>query len=95
MEFEWDEAKSEACFRERGFDFAHAVRVFLDPDRLVEPDDRLDYGEARYRVLGQVDGRVFAVVYTPRGHGFRLISARKANQREVRRYVESPRDPVL
>ncbi|MCW5700541.1 MAG: BrnT family toxin [Rhodospirillales bacterium] len=83
--FEWDEAKSDACFAERGFDFAFAVRVFLDPGRLIERDDRFDYGEHRCRVLGRVEGRVFMVVYTHRSERFRIISARKANQREVQR----------
>jgi hypothetical protein len=92
MEFEWDEAKSEACYAERGFDFGYVVRVFLDPDRLVEPDDRFDYGEPRYRVIGRIAERVFVVVYTPRGGRFRLISARKANRREVRRHETGSRD---
>ena len=92
MEFEWDEAKSEASYAERGFDFAYAVRVFIDPDRLVEPDDRFDYGEPRRRVLGRIEGRIFVVVYTPRGNRFRVISARKANPKEVRRYEAGPRD---
>lgn len=34
MQFEWDEAKSEACFLARGFDFAYAAQAFFDPDRL-------------------------------------------------------------
>ena len=92
MDFEWDEAKSDACFAERGFDFGYAILVFLDPNRLIEVDDRFDYGEQRYRVLGQIEWRVFVVVYTPRGTAFRLISARKANRREVRRYGASTRD---
>lgn len=92
MEFEWDETKSEVCFVERGFDFAYVVRVFLDPDRQVEADDRFDYGEPRYRVVGRVDNRVFVVVYTPRDGRFRLISARKANQREIRRYDTGARN---
>lgn len=92
MNFEWDEAKSEACHAERGFDFAYAVRVFLDPDRLIEPDDRFDYGEPRHRLLGRIEGRIFVVVYTSRGKRFRLISARKANQKEVRRYEAGPRN---
>jgi uncharacterized protein len=86
MKFEWDEAKSDASFAECGFDFAYAVRVFLDPDRLIERDERFDYGEHRYRVLGRIEERVFMVVYTRRGTGFRIISARKCNQREVQRY---------
>ncbi len=92
MEFEWDDAKSSACFAERGFDFAYAVQVFLDPDRLIEADDRFDYGEQRYRVLGRIEGRLFLVVYTPRAGVFRLISARKANAKEVARYEHSSRD---
>jgi hypothetical protein len=92
MEFEWDEAKSDTCFAERGFDFAYVVQVFLDPDRQIEIDDRFDYGEPRYRAVGRVDNRVFVVVYTPRDGRFRLISARKANQREIRRYETGARN---
>jgi uncharacterized DUF497 family protein len=92
VECEWDAAKSEACFAERGFDFAYATGVFLDPDRIVEPDERLDYGEPRFRVLGWIEGRFFAVVYTPRGGVFRLISARKASAREVARHGHGSRD---
>lgn len=91
MEFEWDEAKSSACFTERGFDFAYAARIFLDPGRQVEEDRRFDYGELRYRVLGRIEGRVFVVAYTVRGNTIRLISARKGNRREVRRYGQGSR----
>ena len=45
MDFEWDEAKSDGCFTHRGFDFAYAVRAFLDPNRIVRRDRRWDYGE--------------------------------------------------
>lgn len=92
MEFEWDEAKSDACYAERGFDFAYVVRVFLDPSRIVERDDRFDYGETRYRVFGVIEGRLFVVVVTPRPTGLRLISARKANRKEVARYGQAARD---
>jgi hypothetical protein len=86
MEFEWDDDKSEACFQERGFDFAYATQVFFDPDRTVLNDDRVIYGEARYQVYGTISGRLFVVVCTQRGGRLRVISARKANQREVKRY---------
>lgn len=52
MEFEWDAVKSDACFAERGFDFAYILRAFLDPDRLIRRDARWDYGEDRYQLLG-------------------------------------------
>ena len=86
MDFEWDEAKSNACFVERGFDFAYAVQAFFDPDRLVRADLRHGYGEDRFQLLGCIDTRIFVVVYTPRPHGTRIISARKANAREVKQY---------
>ena len=92
MEFEWDEAKSEACFHERGFDFAYAARAFFDPDRLIQADTHRSYGEERYQLLGKIEQRLFVVAYTPRDDGLRLISARKANQREVRHYEDSTRD---
>ena len=83
MEFEWDDAKSNDCFERRGFDFAHAFRAFFDPQRIVARDRRRDYGEDRYRLTGAIDGRVYVVVYTVRGSIVRIISARKANPKEV------------
>ena len=91
VNFEWDEAKSNACFESRGFDFAYAARVFFDPDRLIQADTRRSYGEERYQLTGGIEQRVFAVVYTPRREAIRIISARKANQREVRHYENSTR----
>jgi uncharacterized DUF497 family protein len=92
MEFEWDEAKSRSCFDERGFDFAHAALAFFDPDRLVRADQRHSYGEDRFRMLASIDGRVFVVVYTLRPRATRIISARKANAREVRTYEDRAHD---
>lgn len=84
MEFEWDKAKSEDCYVQRGFDFLYAIRASLDPKRTTLRDSRRDYGEERYRLLGEIEGRVFVVVFTVRNSVLRIISARKANKREVR-----------
>ena len=89
MEFEWDDAKSDACLAERGFDFAYVIRAFLDRDRIVGQDRRWDYGEDRYRLLGAIEGRVFVAIYTMRGAVIRIVSARKANAREVREYEQN------
>jgi hypothetical protein len=86
MEFEWDDAKSERCFRERGFDFAAVIPAFFDPDRIIEDDLRCEYGEPRFRLYGRVEGRLFVVAFTLRDGAHRIISARKANRREIRRY---------
>lgn len=81
MEFEWDPEKSEATLGKRGFDFARAARIFAGV--LIEFEDRRrDYGEVRIRAIGEVEGDVFAVVYTLRGDVVRIISARLANRRE-------------
>ncbi|MDE0034879.1 MAG: BrnT family toxin [Deltaproteobacteria bacterium] len=91
MAFEWDDGKNHACFVRRGFDFAYAVRVFLDPHRIVAQDRRRDYGEDRYRLLGMIDGRAYVIVYTMRGSTIRIISARKANGKEVGDYEHNAR----
>lgn len=91
VEFEWDDAKSDECFAHRGFDFEYAVRAFFDPNRIVGRDQRWDYREDRYRLLGGIEGRVFVLIYMMRGSTIRLISARKANKKEVQEYEQDAR----
>ena len=86
MEFEWDEGKSDACYSERGFDFSYVIAAFFDNNRLIRHDKRWDYGEERHQLLGKVEGRLFFVSYTHRKRAIRIISARKANSREIRDY---------
>jgi uncharacterized DUF497 family protein len=50
--FEWDDAKSDACFTERGFDFAYVTHAFLDPQGQVNIDHRWDYDETRFSYMG-------------------------------------------
>jgi uncharacterized DUF497 family protein len=64
----------------------------VDEDRLIHKDTRWNYGEDRYQLLGAIEGRVFFVAYTIRGTVLRIISARKANQREVNDYENSERE---
>ena len=89
MDFEWDLAKSNSCRISRNFDFAYVIAVFSDPKVLIEADHRWNYGEERFRALGKIDGKIFVVVYTRRSLAVRIISARRANQREVKRYEEN------
>ena len=64
----------------------------MDPARQIHQDNRWDYGEDRYQLLGTIERRIFVVVYTARGEVIRIISARKANQREVEDYENSTRE---
>lgn len=58
----------------------------------MRQDHRWDYGEDRFEMLGEIDGRVFIVIYTLRGNTIRIISARKANRREVNEYENRTRE---
>ena len=56
---------------------------------LIWEDDRKDYGERRYCVLGFIENRLHSVVFTPRDGKPRVISLRKANKREVKQYEKA------
>lgn len=55
-------------------------------------DTRFSYGEDRYQLIGRIEERLFVLVYTPRHDAIRIISARKANAREVKRYENRSHD---
>ncbi len=63
----------------------------FDANRIDGRDRRWDYGEDRYQLLGTIEGRVFVLIYTMRGSAMRIISARKANKKEVREYEHGAR----
>ena len=83
--FEWDEAKARSKLRTKKVSFEEARSIFAG-HAIEWRDLRRDYGEERWVILGPVRGRLFVVVYTYRDGRRRLISARKANPREVRLY---------
>ena len=89
MECEWDERKARQNIARHGVPFEYAARVFLDLHRLDTEDTRRDYGEERRLTLGKIEGRLYVAAYTVRGKIIRLISARKANEREWRKYHET------
>jgi hypothetical protein len=51
MDVEWDEEKSEANYRARGFDLSFATLIFGGPT-LEKEDRRRDYGEERVIAVG-------------------------------------------
>lgn len=94
MPFEWDEKKNERSISERGVDFADAPEMFDGP-MLVARDDREDYGEPRYIGMGTIRGRLMVVVYTERQPDVvRIISLRKANKREQKRFEKAIADQL-
>jgi uncharacterized DUF497 family protein len=87
MAFSWDEAKSDACCADRGFDFAFATRLFKGAV-LERTDGRYDYGEPRVQAIGRIEGLLYVVVYTMRGETTHIISARRAHEREWQRWLK-------
>ena len=77
--------KRAKALTERGLDFARAAEVFLSACITI-PDERQDYGELRLNTVGFLDGRMVVLAWTPRGAARRVISMRKANDREQKRF---------
>jgi uncharacterized DUF497 family protein len=83
-DYDFDPAKDEANFE------AHGLRLSgfagFDADPTVVVDRRFDYGEPRFRAYGRIEGKGYCLVYTERESGPRLISFRRAHEKEMRRY---------
>ena len=84
MEFEFDEAKSQANKSKHGIDFVEAQALWLD-EMLVEIPARTK-DEPRFVVVGMISGRHWSAVITYRGERIRLISVRRARVEEVSIY---------
>jgi len=85
--FDWDSAKNAANIAKHGISFEDAARIFDGPV-LERIDMRRDYGEVRIIAFGVAEGIELAVIYTWRGPNRRIISARRAQDRERKTYRE-------
>ncbi len=85
MELEWDEAKRQWTLDHRELDFAD-VENFDYQTVITVPDSRHDYGEMRYNAYGYLDGVFCTYCFTWRENRMRIISLRKANDRELKIY---------
>ena len=81
MVVEFDAAKRDTALEVRGRDMARAGEVFTGATLTVE-DHRQDYGEDRFITIGFLEERMAILVRTPRNGARRIISMRKANERE-------------
>ncbi len=89
MEFEWNEAKARANLRAHGVSFELAQTVFRDPFAVERLDDRRDYGERRFVIIGMAESRALLfVAYTEREERIRIISARRVTQYEQEDYFK-------
>jgi uncharacterized DUF497 family protein len=86
-EFEWDPAKARRNYNDHGVTFDTARKAFADPFMVELLDEREDYGEDRWLLIGMAEGQLLSVIYTERERRFRLISARRATKDEQDHYV--------
>ena len=84
--FEFDPNKSKSNKKKHGIDFVEAQVLFDDPDLLVVHSRDLTDEEARDLNIGKIYGTHWAAITTQRGNKTRLISVRKATQREIKAY---------
>ena len=90
-EVEWDDVKDADNLAKRGLPLRYGALLFDGPF-VEEEDARKDYGESRFKAVGPIPefaDRIFVVIYTWRENKRRIISFRKANDREIREYQEN------
>lgn len=87
MNIEFDPNKSARNFRERNLPFKRAEAFDFESAVYCE-DTRSDYPERRFIALGYLEGRLHVLVFSQVPGGIRVISFRKANKREVKRYEQ-------
>ena len=85
MAITYDPDQNEKNLALRGISFDR-VADFEWSSALVVEDTRKDYGEPRFQALGFIEERLHMLVFTPRAGDTHVISLRKANKREVKRY---------
>jgi uncharacterized DUF497 family protein len=85
MKLAYDPAKSARNTKERGLSFERAVEFDFQSAQYWE-DNRVDYSETRYVALGYLDDRLHVLVFQETEEGIRVISFRKANEREGKKH---------
>ena len=85
---DFDPAKNLANRAKHGLSLAEAGAVDWDA-AVILPDERADYGEPRWRAYAKINDRLHMAAFTVRGDMKRIISLRRANRRETRRYARA------
>ncbi len=90
-DFEWDDAKAALNWQNHGVTFEMARSAFRDAFAVEWADDAQDAAELRFAMLGMVEYHLLFVAYTMREDRIRVISARRAEAHERRRYHDENR----
>ncbi len=86
--YEWDENKRQETLKKRGIDFADMQRFEWDTAVFKPPWRHGKHKEWRQTALGVIAGRLYVAAFTARDKKLRIISLRKANNREIKSYNE-------
>jgi len=84
VEFEFDEAKSDANLAKHGIDFIAAQELWLDEFLIEIPAKTVD--ESRSLVIGVIGSKHYSAVITHREGRTRIISVRRSRAKEVAIY---------
>ncbi len=84
MDFAWSEVKRFAVLEARGLDFIDAEILFDGRPLYTVPSPR--GAEERWLSVGELNGRLVAVVWTRRSETIRIITMRRARDEEKKRY---------
>jgi uncharacterized protein len=84
VEFEFDPTKSVVNQEKHGIDFVRAQELWRDSVRVEVPARTTD--EARWLVIGRIDGKHWSAVVTYREERIRIISVRRSRDEEVAIY---------
>lgn len=86
MKITFDAAKRNATLAERGIDFSDAA-IVLQGESFCFEDERKAYGEKRMVAYGFLKDHMVVVVFVQRGDTTHIVSMRKANEREQKKYA--------
>ena len=88
MKYEWNKLKAQGNIQKHGIDFADAVIALEDEDALTIEDNDAD--EQKFKTLGMgATIKVLFVVHAEQNENcIRIISARKADNKEIKQYYK-------
>jgi uncharacterized protein len=86
MKFEWDDQKSDSNKLKHGIGFNDATALWIDPSRVEFKTSFPD--EDRFVLIGMMDDKIWTAIFTIRNQAVRIISVRRAREKEALLYDE-------
>ena len=87
MKYEWDEQKNQVNISKHGIDFETATRLWDDSNRIEI--QTLFSEENRIILIGKIDKKIWAAIFTLRETAYRIISVRRARKKEIYLYEKN------